>query len=42
MPLNNGTAQYINTGAWSRQPHYAVIDSGRIELRKWEKSVRLW
>lgn len=42
LPLNDGAAQYINTGAWSRQPYYAVIDSGRIELKPWETSVKLW
>ena len=29
-PLNGGDATYFNTGAWSRGPHYAVIESGRI------------
>jgi UDP-2,3-diacylglucosamine pyrophosphatase LpxH len=37
MPINGGTASYVNTGAWSREPHYAVIDSGVIELKPWPR-----
>ena len=36
MPLNDNSASYINTGAWSRHPHYAVITSGEIELKRWQ------
>jgi UDP-2,3-diacylglucosamine pyrophosphatase LpxH len=35
LPLNGDTSIYVNTGAWSRQPHYAVIEEGHIELRPW-------
>lgn len=36
IPLNGQRASYINTGAWSRNPHYAVITSGAIELKPWK------
>jgi len=36
LPLNGGAAQYFNTGAWARGPHYVVIDHGHIELRPWQ------
>ena len=35
VPMNNNRAEYVNTGAWFRHPHYAVIESGRIELKAW-------
>lgn len=34
--INGNGATYVNTGAWSRQPHYAVIETGRVELRPWQ------
>jgi UDP-2,3-diacylglucosamine pyrophosphatase LpxH len=35
MPIGGNGAKYVNTGAWSRHPHYAVIESGEVELRPW-------
>jgi UDP-2,3-diacylglucosamine pyrophosphatase LpxH len=35
IPINGSLASYVNTGAWSRQPHYATIESGVIELKPW-------
>jgi UDP-2,3-diacylglucosamine pyrophosphatase LpxH len=35
LPLNGNAASYVNTGAWARHPHYAVITEGEIELRPW-------
>lgn len=35
MPVGANGAIYVNTGAWSRQPHYAVIDHGEVQLRQW-------
>jgi UDP-2,3-diacylglucosamine pyrophosphatase LpxH len=34
-PLHDDRAEYVNTGAWSRHPHYAVIEHGQIELKPW-------
>jgi UDP-2,3-diacylglucosamine pyrophosphatase LpxH len=35
LRLNDNGATYFNTGAWSRHPHYAVIDAGEIVLKPW-------
>jgi UDP-2,3-diacylglucosamine pyrophosphatase LpxH len=35
IPIRGGSANYVNTGAWSRRPHFATIESGVIELKPW-------